>query len=601
MTTGWLEVLSTSLVMLGISPMGLQRPPEQIHQLPQETIIAAELDKVVEFEGDRLRVNDQVLRGHWAVWSDEGELRLGIDSPSLENNLGVQLLDSQSVDEQPIDWFGTGDRLPIQFANPYRYLDVTELARQADWQWQQQGDVLVITTPPASIQGIRLGKQDWGRRLVLDLDRPTVWRKAAPHKIELQAVVRDAVDLKNKQDIDAEIETLFSLAQSGKNTTILTFPEAIAPQLRVLSLNNPPRLVIDVNPETEVSRNVAWLPGVTWQQQTIVLPNQTEGFAVTWLDIAPSQQSFELKPMLPSNNTVIGLSPMVTQTSLNGAIAGINGGFFNRNNQLPLGAMRQDQEWLSGPILNRGAVAWDNKGNWEFDRLSLQEEIVAANGERLTVDFLNSGYVKAGVARYTKAWGDRYQTLVDNEVILEVDTSNNSETVTHRKLAGRAGIDAYTIPETGYLLVFRSFQSGADKLPEGITFARTAVMNPPSFDAMPQVMGAGPLLLQQGRLVLDGELEQFSQAFNIQSASRSAIARTRDNRILLATVHGSAAETSGATLQEWAEILQRLGAVDALNLDGGGSSALVLGGEVGDRHGSTVGRVNNGIGLFLNP
>ena len=43
----------------------------------------------------------------------------------------------------------------------------------------------------------------------------------------------------------------------------------------------------------------------------------------------------------------------------------------------------------------------------------------------------------------------------------------------------------------------------------------------------------------------------------------------------------------------------RLGAVDALNLDGGGSSALVLGGDLGDRHSSTVGRVNNGIGLFI--
>lgn len=65
------------------------------------------------------------------------------------------------------------------------------------------------------------------------------------------------------------------------------------------------------------------------------------------------------------------------------------------------------------------------------------------------------------------------------------------------------------------------------------------------------------------------------------------------------TLHGAAEETAGATLNEWANILRRLGATDALNLDGGGSSALALGANLSDRHPTTAGRVNNGIGLFL--
>jgi exopolysaccharide biosynthesis protein len=42
-----------------------------------------------------------------------------------------------------------------------------------------------------------------------------------------------------------------------------------------------------------------------------------------------------------------------------------------------------------------------------------------------------------------------------------------------------------------------------------------------------------------------------------------------------------------------------LGSTDALNLDGGSSTALYLGGRLINRSPRTAARVNNGIGLFL--
>ncbi|OKH19068.1 phosphodiester glycosidase family protein [[Limnothrix rosea] IAM M-220] len=597
MSKGWLGLLMSSLVLFGAPEV---RFSSEGVRLGQKSAIAA-APQMMEFEGDRLRVNGQNLRGQWAVWSENGETKLGIESLNLEKSLGVKLLDTTSTTEQPIEWFGVGDRLPIYFSNPYRYLDITELAKTAGWQWQRQGNELVLETPQAGITAVRVGHQTWGKRIVLDVDRPVVWRQVMPNKIRIQGNSSDyLLGLQAKQQgLFSQPSFPFELTHEG-NATFLSFPEAIAPQMRVFSLANPSRLVIDLSRDIRPARNIAWLPGVTWRQNNVVLPGKNNGgFAVTWLEIDPTQNQFQLKPISLSDQTIVGLAPMLTQVQSSGAIAGINAGFFNRNNQFPLGAVRTDGEWRSSPILNRGAVAWDNKGNWQFDRFSLREDIVADNGQRLTVDFLNSGYVKAGVSRYTKAWGDYYQTAVDNEVILTVDSNGSSEIITHRKNAGKAGADRYLIPEKGYLMVFRSFRSGADKLPEGTTFQRYEVLNPPNFESFPQVMGAGPLLIQNGRVVLNGESEQFSKWFNIQSASRSAIARTRDGKILLATVHGTAAESSGATLREWSDILMRLGAVDALNLDGGGSSALVLGGDVGDRHSSTVGRVNNGIGLFI--
>ena len=57
----------------------------------------------------------------------------------------------------------------------------------------------------------------------------------------------------------------------------------------------------------------------------------------------------------------------------------------------------------------------------------------------------------------------------------------------------------------------------------------------------------------------------------------------------------------GPTLRETAQIMQQLGAHNALNLDGGNSSSLYLGGSLINRHRGTVGRVHNGLGVFISP
>lgn len=46
-----------------------------------------------------------------------------------------------------------------------------------------------------------------------------------------------------------------------------------------------------------------------------------------------------------------------------------------------------------------------------------------------------------------------------------------------------------------------------------------------------------------------------------------------DGSVMLATV-------PGATMKQWAEVMQKLGAKQAMNLDGGASSALYGGGKV---------------------
>jgi hypothetical protein len=93
------------------------------------------------------------------------------------------------------------------------------------------------------------------------------------------------------------------------------------------------------------------------------------------------------------------------------------------------------------------------------------------------------------------------------------------------------------------------------------------------FDAV----GGAPLLLRDGRIV--GECNSGCGA-----QPRTGVGVTAAGKILLVVVDGRQPKWSlGPTVREFAEIMADLGAVTALNLDGGGSSEMVIEGEVVNR------------------
>jgi hypothetical protein len=274
--------------------------------------------------------------------------------------------------------------------------------------------------------------------------------------------------------------------------------------------------------------------------------------------------------------------------------AAINGGFFNRNNQLPLGAIRRENRWLSGPILNRGAIAWNNAGVFKIARLTLAETLITSSGQRLPVVLLNSGYVQRGIARYTPEWGATYTPLSDNEILLEVQ--NNQ--VTSQIPGGTAGQTPVSIPRDGYLLTLRVSPETASFLQVGTSVQLESVTNPSDFNQFPHILGAGPVLVQNQQVVLDTKAENFSDAFNRQAAIRSTVGITATGELLIVAIHNRVGG-SGPALTETAQLMQQLGAVEALNLDGGSSTSLALGGQLLNRSPETAARVHNGLGIFL--
>jgi exopolysaccharide biosynthesis protein len=73
---------------------------------------------------------------------------------------------------------------------------------------------------------------------------------------------------------------------------------------------------------------------------------------------------------------------------------------------------------------------------------------------------------------------------------------------------------------------------------------------------------------------------QFDSDITDGRYPRAALAVARRGRLLAVACDGRADNEAGLTMAEFAETLIALGAVQALNLDGGGSTSLVAGGQL---------------------
>jgi hypothetical protein len=554
-------------------------------------------------QGNQVAINGKLWPIAWTqgpATAAGGSSTLGVSDAGLVQQFGIRLLNTATPAQQPVAWFSDPRTEPLLLATQLtaqnRHLNIMPLVQRAGWRLQTQGSLLSITTVPAAIVDIRYGQQvPAGERMVLNLDRATPYQVISTGKsikIAIEAQLPPSVGKVFQANAVAAKSVQL---QSTGNRTVLAFNPASPRYPRVWTLPNPNRLIIDLqtNPSFD-PLGIQWAPGLLWRQEMLRLGNTQ--FPATWFVINPRQPGVALRPIWSEANTLIGTNPLALTVQRWQAIAGINGGFFNRDRKLPLGAIRQNNRWISSPILNRGAIAWDEMGSVLIGRLNRQETLTTQAGQRLPLQSLNSGYVQAGIARYTPAWGPSYTPINQNETILTVqdDQVINQQTVT------TADKTAIAIPQNGYLLVVRSNQLDATVLAPGMRVSLESVTQPSDFDRYPYILGAGPLLVQNRQLVLDPKAEKFSDAFVREAAPRSGIGRTSEGQVLIATVQQRLGG-DGPTLSEMAQLMQQLGAVDALNLDGGSSTTLYLGGQLLNRSVRSSAKVHNGIGIFIQP
>ena len=81
-------------------------------------------------------------------------------------------------------------------------------------------------------------------------------------------------------------------------------------------------------------------------------------------------------------------------------------------------------------------------------------------------------------------------------------------------------------------------------------------------------------------LIINGEPSKILGNGGWGTAPRTAIGQRKDGIVLMLVIDGRRATKPGADMNDLIEIMQRYGAYNAVNLDGGTSSAMVEGDKI---------------------
>ncbi|MEE8637979.1 MAG: phosphodiester glycosidase family protein [Candidatus Margulisiibacteriota bacterium] len=281
----------------------------------------------------------------------------------------------------------------------------------------------------------------------------------------------------------------------------------------------------------------------------------------------------------------------------NGALAGVNGTYFAFTGS-PLGALMIDQELISIPIHGRTAFFLDDKNSPYIDNIYVTSYFKLESGIRYKITGVNQGRGSNDLIMYTPVWGkytgtnqEGIELVVVNSRITEINLSNSK------------------IPEDGYVL--SASGPGVETLAESVkagTRINTRIRIIP-YSTSPRkiihLVSGGPRLLKNGRIYVSKHAEKFKMDIARGRAARTAIGFTKDKKLLLVTVDGPPRKkraraklrsSIGATLEELSKLMLALGASEAMNLDGGSSSTMVIEDKVVNRPTSGYERkVNNAI------
>ena len=97
---------------------------------------------------------------------------------------------------------------------------------------------------------------------------------------------------------------------------------------------------------------------------------------------------------------------------------------------------------------------------------------------------------------------------------------------------------------------------------------------------MKTAIGGGPVLLQNGeRNISNNEERKFGGKAINDPEPRTVIGYTKDQKLIILVCEGRSVNAAGLSLIQLAKIFKGLGCVEVLNLDGGGSSCMLVNGK----------------------
>ncbi len=341
-------------------------------------------------------------------------------------------------------------------------------------------------------------------------------------------------------------------------------------------------------------------PGVTYRMQVdLALPRIVHAIRFSLGAPGMSLKSELGKGVIFDETTSKGRETVSEMVNRTGAIAAINGDFFPFTGD-PLGVMVRDGQLLSTPTLPRAVFGWGPNhaamGLVDFaGSVQVAGQTIALKGINEECP-LNEAVLYTDVASFAISRTPNVALVIKMD---EVDWSPNGTFSGSFENIYRDAAKMPIQPGNAILVLSGTKTSLVQNLIPGERISIKFETKGFDWTKINQTMGGGPFLLRSGQVSVDATKQGFNDAFTNRRHPRTAMGRTGDGDIWIAVIDGRQKISSGATLEETARIMQKLGCVDAVNLDGGGSSAINIFGNTLNRPSDGRERpVANGIALF---
>lgn len=346
--------------------------------------------------------------------------------------------------------------------------------------------------------------------------------------------------------------------------------------------------------EEKISENIS--SGVI--HETIKQFNYNGWWNINVLKIDLDDEYTDIKALFSKE----GISKRDTITNMmksSNVVGAINGDFFSTvYSSYPEGVVIDNGKMVSSPYntWNQGlpVFAVDNYKNPSISFWDWSIKAIAQNGVTLNVKAMNKeSKLHEDIIIYNKNWNSQsLGNKVFNDLIEIVVVDDYVTEV-------RVGQPPIPFPENGYIITGRG--SVADQLLNNFHIGERVTLEfytSPDFNNIAAAIGGGSPLLK------DGMKTEFK--INIQGEHpRTAIGITKDKRqLIMVTIDGRDTSYKGVSQEIFADIMLKLGAYDAINFDGGGSTTMAIKPTGTDEpvivnHPSDGGerKVTNGIGV----
>jgi hypothetical protein len=96
---------------------------------------------------------------------------------------------------------------------------------------------------------------------------------------------------------------------------------------------------------------------------------------------------------------------------------------------------------------------------------------------------------------------------------------------------------------------------------------------------MQTAIGGGPVLIKDGKILITNKQEYLFIRDSAVKHPRTAMGYMRDGRLVVLMIQGRSRDAEGADLKQEARMLLDIGCYEAVNLDGGGSSCMLVNGK----------------------